>query len=172
MIGIGEVRARLESITEAIQARIGEIEEGDAIGRVVPDEKRERRRESELREKYVREEKESRMQVDSQSPEAESSEAEAEDEDEDSADDQEDNEDDDPTDELSIPIFFHLGKHRSVALTEILSKHRWNTRGEWDVVVGHRDLVVERTQAFKDRSRKRERDRKNSVRGEGGYQSG
>ena len=101
------------------------------------------------------------MQVDSETPEDvdESSEAEE--------DNEEDDEEEDPTDELSIAIFCHLGKHRSVALVEILSKHRWNTRGEWDVIVGHRDLVVERTQAAKDRSRKRERDRKNSVRGVG-----
>lgn len=151
LFSIGEVRTRFESITQTIQQKMSEVEEADAF-RKVPDER-------------VESSKKARMDVDGE----DKVEDEENERDSDTEDDGEKLEEEDVA-EVSVGVFCQLGKHRSVAVAERLGKWKWNTRGEWDVVIGHRDLVVERTQAHKDRARKKARDTKNSSL-KGGYDS-
>jgi hypothetical protein len=158
LLSIGEVKTRFESITQTIQGRMSEVEEGDAF----------RKPAKEVVEKPPKQDvqmkeddaggKEGERDDDNQGAD--------EDEEEEEEEEEEDEED---TAEVSVGVFCQLGRHRSVAVVEALGKWKWNTRSEWDVVIGHRDLVVERTQAHKDRARKKARDTKNSRRG--GYES-
>jgi hypothetical protein len=149
LFSIGEVKTRFESITQTIQGRMSEVEEGDAF----------RKPAKEAVEKPT---KHDVQMKDEKGVENEDAQSEDGDQEEDEDDEEEDEED---TAEVSVGVFCQLGRHRSVAIVEALGKWRWNTRSEWDVVVGHRDLIVERTQAHKDRARKKARDSKNSRRG-------
>ncbi|KAH6906006.1 hypothetical protein BKA70DRAFT_1289982 [Coprinopsis sp. MPI-PUGE-AT-0042] len=148
LFSIGEVKTRFESIAQAIQGRMSEVEEGDAF----------RKPPKATAEMPPKQDVEMKAGMDDDEEENESGQE----------SDEEHEEAEEDTAEVSVGVFCQLGRHRSVAVVEELGKWRWNTRSEWDVVIGHRDLVVERTQAHKDRVRKKARDTKNRR---GSYES-